>query len=128
MWTRLGIAETIPDQHADRWIRRIMWALAVLAGLPSYHAQDERGWDWLRYALSSAALTSSAMLLYWLDYLATLHKINVAGTGYGLPSHLLPETTPLLPGRFREAAWGVPFPSRARSSLYHPTCVLCVQS
>jgi len=24
--------------------------------------------------------------LYWLDYLATMHKMNIAGTGYGAPS------------------------------------------
>lgn len=23
--------------------------------------------------------------LYWLDYLATMHSMNVAGTGYGAP-------------------------------------------
>lgn len=23
--------------------------------------------------------------LYWMDYLATMHKMNIAGTGYGAP-------------------------------------------
>ena len=27
--------------------------------------------------------------LYWLDYLATMHKMNIAGTGYGDCSPLL---------------------------------------
>jgi 20S proteasome alpha/beta subunit len=26
--------------------------------------------------------------LYWMDYLATMHSMNIAGTGYGEPVHL----------------------------------------
>lgn len=26
----------------------------------------------------------SGASLYWMDYLATMHKMNIAGTGYGM--------------------------------------------
>lgn len=29
----------------------------------------------------------SGASLYWMDYLATMHKMNIAGTGYGVCIH-----------------------------------------
>jgi 20S proteasome subunit beta 4 len=35
--------------------------------------------------------------LYWMDYLATMHSMNVAGTGYGACTWSSPLTPPAVP-------------------------------
>lgn len=55
----------------------------LIAGYDDPHPAEDKDKEKRGGEASAAAKDHDGASLYWMDYLATMHRMNVAGTGYG---------------------------------------------
>lgn len=66
-----------------RYAQDLMQVLAQIYGQPDLVLCLQR--PYMTNLLIAGFDTGKGPSLYWCDYLATMHKMNIAGTGYGAP-------------------------------------------